>query len=211
MKKSINQRTLEKNPDLTGIVGYPSLEMRWFGKKTRPDWLERIFKGRHCECRSDYYWKIPLPDHNPDGIKWREGRLEVKQKAGELTVSDLPERAEKWVKYALGSMELPADDPQWIKVDKERQLVKYKLTASGLQEVTEGHIQGSGCLIELTTLEINGAQYWTLGLEAFGDERAKVLRQTYLRFAKDVGPGLTPELSKLEYMSYPAFLNWGSF
>jgi len=108
-------------------------EIRWFVKGDIPKTVHSWFKkhtGIYEEQpeRTDVY--LDIKDSGNLGIKFREGRFEVKQLINELDILTLPPqvtgKAELWKKWSFNSAEseLPHADikkGEWIEVTKTRQ------------------------------------------------------------------------------------------
>jgi hypothetical protein len=68
-----------------------------------------------------------------------------------------------------------------------------------------GHIL-RGCTLELTSIQIRGDQWWSLGLEAFGENAA--LQETLMTVAKQVmAMGEPPDFKLEDSFGYPRWLN----
>lgn len=160
---------------------YSTAEVRWF--RTGPitpsveDWF-----GQHAPppqpepARVDRY----LQPSGGDGlnVKLRAGRMEIKRRvstAGQIRFTQqaagLVERWRKW-SFAIG--DTPALDryagpttPDWVDVRKARLLKTYSFRAG---ELILGGSAADGCEMELTRVEARGRTWWTLALEAFGEE-----------------------------------------
>lgn len=159
-------------------------EIRWFYKGNIPNTINVWLKNLKGEIelqppRTDIY----LNDNSTSnlGIKFREGRFEVKQKMIDLGVLDsdnISGKAEQWKKWSFDAKDekIPLADitkGEWIKVSKKRKLKKYIISDSG--KINEGfdNFQSDGCNLELTELQTYSSDespdiYWTLGLETHG-------------------------------------------
>jgi len=155
-------------------------EIRWFVKGDIPKTVHSWFKkhtGIYEEQpeRTDVY--LDIKDSGNLGIKFREGRFEVKQLINELDILTLPPqvtgKAELWKKWSFNSAEseLPHADikkGEWIEVTKTRQLQKLIFDQKGNIHGGFDQFQSDGCNVELTKVEINQSVWWTLGLETYG-------------------------------------------
>ena len=152
-------------------------EVRWFYSGNIPENLEFWFK-QNCllsptklpEKREDVYLYTPECDYL--GIKLRQGGLEVKWRYPAKTLvnsgSLIEGNVEKWKKWRCSdfsgesfSSEQIGDNPVWVKVNKVRKSPKAVLTDIDID---------NGCSLELTNVEINGNKWWSVGLEAFGED-----------------------------------------
>jgi hypothetical protein len=52
--------------------------------------------------------------------------------------------------------------------------------------IPAGEFPERGCAAELTTIQVEGQEWWSLGLEAFGEENS--LAETLMRTARHVLP-----------------------
>ena len=99
---------------------------------------------------------------------------------------------------------LPSSDNNWIRVDKDRILVKYdavnKLIVEGSTNIREG------CGIELAKIKIGNSVHYSFGLEAFSESGKKLDKNFYdccdLIFDQTDLTGLALDYS----FSYPEFL-----
>ena len=166
---------------------FPTVEVRWFNKGVvNPrvlSWFQQS-KGKIEEqpARVDYYLRVA--DGGSLGIKLREGRIEVKQRYHQHGVVRFHERVaglvEHWLKWSFelagGSnypvgMAIPASS--WVEVKKERTILRYRVTSQGNMEVVSARAYCDwGCDLELTSISVEGEQWWSLGFESFGDETA---------------------------------------
>jgi hypothetical protein len=178
---------------------YPTVEVRWFYEgMVSPAvmaWFQQV-EGKLEEqpCRVDYY--LRLTDRGSLGIKLREGKVEIKQRYHQHGVVGFHERVsglvEHWRKWSfelveasgdLTSIAVPASS--WIAVKKERKLRKYGLTGDKrIVAVSTGECHDQGCDLELTKVSLEGREWWSLGLEAFGHESA--LQENLLLVARQV-------------------------
>ena len=131
-----------------------------------------------AEPRTDDY--ALLPGSAVVGVKLRAGRLEIKALAravGPLRLTPAIEGlVETWVKLAVQVPDGPGLDRSlrakavMVSIDKTRWLRRFALAgAAGPVEVAAGTTPARGCDVELTRLRVRGSDWWTVGLEAFGD------------------------------------------
>ncbi|MBD1881067.1 hypothetical protein [Coleofasciculus sp. FACHB-T130] len=146
-----------------------TIEMRWFYPSKIPIEIERWFNQdslggqiKSPEDREDWYLYLPNSDYL--GIKLRQGKLEIKWRQAELKVlrfGDLVEgKAGKWAKWTcedpISKCFIPAEvvgKESWLSVKKKRSQRVYQ-----------------DCTVELTQLQINGKDWWSLAFEATGED-----------------------------------------
>ncbi|MEW5858858.1 MAG: hypothetical protein AB1861_15960 [Cyanobacteriota bacterium] len=146
-----------------------TVELRWFYRGTIPTEIERWFNQESLggqlespEDREDWYLYLPNCDYL--GIKLRQGKLEIKWRQAELKVlhfGDLVEgKVEKWAKWTCedptSKCFIPAEvagKESWLSVKKKRSQRVYQ-----------------DCAVELTQLDINGKDWWSLAFEATGED-----------------------------------------
>jgi hypothetical protein len=172
---------------------FPSMEVRWFYQGTVPVEVAEWFhsdtnQAEEQPSRVDYY--LYLQEIDGLGIKLREGRMEVKRRQCQHGILRFHERAaglvEHWRKWSfelsMSEGELPhslVPISSWLGVQKERQLRKFRVTGDDrLVPVPAGEYPERGCSVELSSLRVEGQDWWSLCFEAFGDESS--LRQTLL-------------------------------
>jgi hypothetical protein len=156
-------------------------ELRWFYPGKVPPEIEEWFP-QNCqpETREDWYLYAPGCDYL--GIKLRQERLEVKWRKAELGVlrfGKLVEgKAEKWGKWLCsddaGESFQPATvsgNSIWINIQKVRRLQSYQiLPDSSIQLITDTDSIENGCSVEITQLLIQEQTWWSLALEAVGED-----------------------------------------
>lgn len=160
-----------------------SAEIRWFVKGKIPsnifDWFIGLNENYINQAeRIDYYLHLPTDDSL--GIKLREGRVEIKHRInhiGNITPGiNVTGIAEKWQKW---SFELKEANPilsnlniqnKWIPLSKTRILVNYGISEDNIIAQKEKASYKNGCLTELTSLKSSNEDWWTFGLEAYGEE-----------------------------------------
>ena len=113
--------------------------------------------------------------------------MEIKQQRGEAQVYQhqrVEGYLEHWKKWSFPLAERGNFDPSddWLKVTKRRSLIRFSYDA-GTQRVnlaTADDEVANPCELEYTRLTVEGQEYYTLGLEASGEEDclAKNVRQT---------------------------------
>jgi hypothetical protein len=178
---------------------FPSMEVRWFYQGTVPAEVAKWFQSGTGRAeaqapRVDYY--LDLQEMDGLGIKLREGKVEVKRRQRQHGLRRFREQAagvvEHWRKWSfelsMGEGEL-SDSlrpvSSWVAVQKERQLRKYRVAEDErLVPVPAEAYPERGCSVELSSLCVEGQDWWSLCFEAFGDESS--LRQTLLLVVEEV-------------------------
>ncbi len=202
----------------------PTAEVRWFYQGVSPAevlaWFQRGERQPERQPRRvDYY--LHLVEDDSLGIKLREGRIEVKVRLQQQGIVRFHERVaglvEHWRKWSFQLAQ--ADDTltglltpasSWIAVKKERQLYTVQLTAhKRIVTLSAEDNPAEGCNLELTSIEVGGKQWWSLGFEAFGDEltigeNLRLVAETIL--TDDSGP---PALGAEHSYGYPKWLALG--
>lgn len=162
-----------------------SAEIRWFMKGKIPSSIFDWFIGLNDNYvnqpeRIDQY--LLLKSNDSLGIKLREGRVEIKQRInhiGNITPgNNVTGIAEKWQKWSFEPKEAEPNisetflQNKWIPVSKTRILVNYGIYEDKIVTQKEKASYKNGCLTELTSLKLklNNEDWWTLGLEAYGEE-----------------------------------------
>ncbi len=199
---------------------FPSIEVRWFHEGTIPpevlEWFQQSeHKPEEQPSRVDYY--LRHTHQGSLGIKLREGRVEIKQRQRQYGVVRFHQRVagmvENWRKWSfelseagrdLSSAAVPASS--WIGVEKERTLRRYRLTGDNeIVAVSVGEGSGQTCSLELTSIHVEGAEWWSLGFEAFDDEVAD--EGSLLLVAKQVLTACQPPaLRARDSHGYPKWL-----
>ncbi|RCJ32874.1 hypothetical protein A6770_18265 [Nostoc minutum NIES-26] len=162
-------------------------ELRWFYPGTIPEDIEFWFQQnclidqmRSPQEREDRYLYTPECDYL--GIKLRQGRFEVKWRKAELGVLRFGEfvegKAEKWGKWLCDdptkeSFQLAqiSDSSSWVNVQKVRYSQPYQVLSNlSVQAVAANEHITNGCNVEITQLIIQEHTWWSLALEAFGED-----------------------------------------
>lgn len=181
-------------------------EVRWFLKTPEPTiaaWFAQLPKERvTVERRTDVYW----PAGNAQvGIKWRQGRLEVKTqtKAPEpyLLQNQWVGRLESWVKQRFDLADPSADSASnfpGIRVEKQRHAVVLSGPDGRVSPI--GPSAAEGCQVEQTFLRIGSDTWYTMGLE-WPLEYFEALPESFLKVVLNRA-ALVPDQS----MGYPQFL-----
>ena len=195
-----------------------SAEIRWFLKGKIPlevfDWFIGLNENYVNQAeRTDYYLN-PISDDSL-GIKLREGRVEVKQRLnhiGNITPGEnVAGIAEKWQKWSFELKEanhIFSDSfiqNKWLPVNKTRILVNYGITEDNIVAQKEEVSYKNGCLTELTSVLINKKEWWTLGLEAYGEEN-RLLDNLVLISHLILNDKVNIRFSLNDSLSYPGWL-----
>jgi hypothetical protein len=154
-------------------------EVRWFYAGGVPgmitDWhqsLAGLF--REHEPRTDHY--LFLPGNTGLGIKWREGRIELKKKIADLGMVKIHSaigKAEQWKKW---SFEIEQDDQtfssltsepeNWVAVSKKRFLQLFTFNRNDEFIPHSGTFgEDETVMVELSEVKLNEKHWWTLGVE----------------------------------------------
>jgi hypothetical protein len=201
---------------------FPTVEVRWFYDGMIPgDVLTWFQQGEGASkkpsSRVDYY--LCLSDRDSLGIKLREGKIEVKQRQQQYGLIRLHEHVagqmEQWHKWSFALADetesvvsdIKVSPSSWIAVEKARQQWEYYI-ASNKQiraRSTKAALK-QGCNLELTTVSIEGAKWWTLGFEAYGDRATN--QENLLLVIEYVFAGREPPvLDAKDSFGYPQWLN----
>ena len=159
-------------------------EVRWFYSGNIPENIESWFKQncflastKSSSEREDVYLYTPECDYL--GVKLRQGGLEVKwcnPEKDTVHFGSLVEgNVEKWKKWRCSDFSGEsfqfsqiADNPLWVKVKKVRYSQLYTVVLKLPKAVSTDIDIDNGCSLELTNVEVNGNQWWSISLEAFG-------------------------------------------
>ncbi len=165
-----------------------SCEVRWFMPEpptALTDWFLRrgLVLTESTPSRCDFY----LRQHrrSAQGIKLREGNIEVKERIQNLGVhcwgANLRGRAELWRKWSFKlahTREGAADEAlaitrgqqaeHWIAIQKQRLLLLLDIQEEGRVVWTPApQFLKEGCQVEWTRLQVLDQTWHTIGLEAF--------------------------------------------
>ncbi|MBD2362437.1 hypothetical protein H6G36_14810 [Anabaena minutissima FACHB-250] len=162
-------------------------ELRWFHPGTLPSdilvWFQQnclIDQLQPPEVREDVYLYAPGSDFL--GIKLRQGKLEVKWRKAELGIVDFGKlvagKAETWAKCSCsdstGEIFQPATvlgNAAWVSVRKVLYLQLYRVLPDfSLIPLTNHENINNGCSVEITQLIVQNSPWWSLALEANGDD-----------------------------------------
>ena len=158
-----------------------SAEARWFFRGMLPtkilDWF-RVRSDIVSSERSDWY--LVFPGCESLGVKQREGKFEIKAIRGASETvhytRHISARSDAWAKWSYGEKgvdawiaELQKDRGGWVEVTKKRWLRRFSLDGQILQEVDTTVYPDEGCHVELTAVRVGDSDWWTIGLEGFGE------------------------------------------
>jgi hypothetical protein len=202
-------------------VALSTLEVRWFFagplEETGPG-IEEWFRTRPRldgsgtpppltwapappAWRQDRY--LLVPDCNDMGIKWREGRLEIKGRASALGerrfAPGIEGVCERWIKWSYGGDRVAQrfsrlfQDGAIVPVEKRRlqRLCRF-VDAGEATEIAPDQPRERGLNVELARIRLpgRGAAHWSLAFEAFPDDEATAGRvaPTVVRILNDRPP-----------------------
>jgi hypothetical protein len=166
--------------------------------------------------RHDRY--LVVPDCEDMGIKWRDGRLEIKGREstlGERTFAPGIEGVcERWIKWSYGGDRVAQrfsgvfQDGAIVRVDKRRLQRRFRFDGAGeAAEVGPDQPRERGLNVELTRIRLPGRReaHWSLAFEALPDDErtAGLFAPAVARFLEDC-PALP--LSAERSISYPRWL-----
>ena len=202
-----------------GISVLWTAEVRWFRQGKIPAKLRSWFRKLAAKVepqplRIDHY--LLERDTDALGIKFRDGRVEVKQRQGERRLTSFGPGwdgyVESWRKWGF-----PLADAQrrgrdfesfdnWVAVHKKRRVIAYSVSPKGKLIALPGDAGGeSGCSVELAQVRITRTMWWTLGFEAKG--HPENLESTLEQVACAVLGGSAPPVFELtDSISYPGWL-----
>jgi hypothetical protein len=196
-----------------------SAEIRWFIKGEIPPTICDWFIGLNDNYvnQSERIDKYLLHKPGDDlGIKLREGRIEIKQQTkniGKISPGkNVAGYAGKWRKWSFELNEanniLSNDllNNEWLAITKNRILVNYGITEDKIVSQKETITYKNGCITEITSINIKNENWWTLGLEAYGEENRlsdNLILISHLILSDKSNIRFTLEDS----LSYPGWLN----
>lgn len=176
-----------------------------------PEWKERL------NNEPDVYLLIPGSDDM--GIKWREGKLQIKGRVSALGTQVFSDRhqgnVEHWVKWSYGNLPnsyqrgslKEQTDLITVSVQKVRALRKIRLDPLtwNAQEVDVRTPIDQGLELELTDLAVTGKRYCSLAFEgSLGGSASSILfHKTVETFLADLKNW---NLTAAHSWSYPAWL-----
>lgn len=199
-------------------IVYPTAEVRWFGRGAVPaavaSWFRR-FEHPPVEepLRVDRYLRQVGTDSI--SVKVREGRLEVKQRGRAYGLLRFHKQVvgcvhlwRKW-SFALAPdlvSRAALAEPHWIAVEKRRSLHRYRVDGEKVVLLGEADVAEEGCDLELARVRVGEVAWWTVGLEAYGDETS--LEDTLVLVTGiALGPNDVPLLPEEDSLAYPKWLH----
>lgn len=197
-----------------------TLEVRWFYEGSIPQPVLNWFREHAAQLetqppRVDYY--LRLDNGDSQGIKLREGRIEVKERQRQFGIVQFHDRVagkvEAWHKISreLGEISdelarLASPKTTWIGVGKERKVLRFRNIDLGKIEPTPlSERPERGCNLELTAVQIYGREWWTMGFEAFGDE-INLEQDLSATINATLAIGIPPSLDAEHSFGYPRWL-----
>ena len=202
------------------LTAIPTTEVRWFHQGDLPSswllWFESFPDPVQDEpVRTDKYLLIGELDEL--GIKIRQGRLEIKQRLGDLGVVQISDRVEGlveyWMKWSFEVAEnedylsyLDLSGPNWTSVHKRRKLRRYQMSKNGqVLAVSDTLIPPDSCEVELTEIWSREQSWWSLAFEAAGEiQTSKEVLMTISRHLIEVEGA--PKLTAKNSFGYPKWL-----
>lgn len=199
---------------------FQTTEIRWFfrGPVPAPRDGFRYDEWSSPEARTDDY--LVLAPSEAVGVKFRDGRFEIKARHGIGDETRLSAEAsgmiESWQKWSLENSvaalrSAVGDTDEMLAVEKRRWMLVYDLDSDAPRIAEPGAREAGAmpvnrCHVEVTELTCAWQVWWSFGFEAAGTHGAELknlLRgsQAFLQ-QHQVPVSLTPGLS----FSYPAWL-----
>lgn len=151
-------------------------EVRWFVDGDMPDEVHRWFTSTDIDCLAESRCDTYQLDGRPDvGVKRRfRNKLEMKVRFdhtnGLALDGGFVGRIECWKRWSpADGRAVVADADLWL--DAKKSIIKARFDADGARVPLTAHsrgMTGSGCDLEIATVEIGQLRYWTLAFAAFG-------------------------------------------
>jgi hypothetical protein len=180
---SVSAATRKPTESKVSGMSWTTAEVRWFYPGAAPErmaaWFTHVDAATEVEPpRVDHYLRVLETDGI--GIKYREGRIEIKQRHASVPVTLIPRAiglVELWRKWGFGLAAYAEngavfeEDAEWISVEKRRWVRTYRPGPDGAIEVTQRSLLPQcECSVELTEVLVGDQAWWTLGFEASGEE-----------------------------------------
>jgi hypothetical protein len=174
----------------------------------------KLREGRiEIKQRQRKYGVLHLPGDTP--LHERPPQRDAQDKElepGNASAGRAVGQVESWRKWSFGLANRPlarlaTPAASWIAVRKARSLRIYQIGENQrVVPLATGDDALQGCSMELTDVEVFGQAWWTLGLEAFGDESA--LQEGLLTVAGHVVASHLPvALDVQDSYGYPKWLD----
>jgi hypothetical protein len=157
-------------------------EIRWFIQGSAYGmvhaWL-KVLDGLYQEelPRTDLY--LIFPGGHDLGVKLRQGKIELKKKLahhGQYDHEANAGRIESWIKWSINGEEglspdnnFFGDPTHWLPIQKTRFLQKYAISGDQLILPPRAGFPEKGIAVELSAVKVLGQDWWTFGLECFGN------------------------------------------
>lgn len=178
-----------------------STELRFFFTSVLDPSLEKMLvelQLEQQEARTDFYF--PFHQSATCGVKWREGRLEVKSLVRDHHMELVT--FQTWEKLMLEEVE-GLSKTEGVAVEKKRWLIFYNEKMQPVDPSKPPH-----CQLEISKLKLAGKNYSSLCLEASGDQEDKrivLVKNTFQKLLQQY-PQVSTLLAKQQPQSYPQFL-----
>ncbi len=198
---------------------FSTAEVRWFYQGGIPgdvqSWFDHVAEEPILQpARLDTY--LEQPNNSGLGIKLRQGRIEIKQRVREFGKVDFEHKVsgvvESWRKWSfliaqeqMGHLPPAILGDSWMQIRKERSLFSFEIIDREVKPTSLPDYSSGGCNVELTLINVERETWWSLGLEAFGDEKTNYNRleiAAHHVFSKSPRPGLAAQSS----FGYPQWL-----
>jgi hypothetical protein len=197
------------------MLNYSS-EIRWFLSGPMPtamaEWFNLPILGGEPEIQTDDY--LLLPNCHVTGVKMREDKLQVKSLCREPTPLMITDQisgwAASWVKWSIDLDSATArafyQENLPVRVQKRRWRRKLSVETDQSVEVPLEMPIEYGCFLELSTLQVRDATWWSLNLESFGPAQTidESLRRCIYHFLRKPPP--PTRLLAADSKSYPEWL-----
>ena len=194
---------------------FPTAEVRWFCEGPAPEearaWFRAVAGAPPLETRTDHYVRPAAPDGL--GVKWREGKLEMKRLAEAVGEERfhvvVAGRVERWRKWSFplapgASLDRPAGD--WVEVEKRRRVRYFAAEPAGVRPLALGERSAEACGLELGEVRVGGRVWWSVCFEAFGSDEDALADRLRRVASHAVAAAEPPVLESARALSYPAWL-----
>jgi hypothetical protein len=182
---------------------YSSVEIRFFYDNEPVEFIEWFNDNeltKSFDERTDRYLLFPSSVHV--GVKFREGRFEIKSFVKDVGVLNDTIPVGAWEKWSSPDLfgEIGITDSEWLGVTKLRSL----LTLIDGRPVEWRPDRNAACNAEIAIISTNGQFWWTFNLEAYGQNAFYNLEKGWQYMLE---AGLSERLFLEENrMSYPEWL-----